>query len=125
MGVMGYHYGFANFNADEEYLSRHFKILLSSDHLRNIRLILIDRPELAEVAVVTRSYLSAYLREHPEDKSKLMISDKMDQHYHHTILVRENGPLPVSEINRLLDELTSSGEMRRLTERYGIDATSF
>ncbi len=34
---LGYHYGFAGFNADEQYLKNNFKIELSSTHQGNIK----------------------------------------------------------------------------------------
>ncbi|WP_250656141.1 substrate-binding periplasmic protein [Alkalimarinus coralli] len=118
VGILGYHYGFADFNADEEYLSEHFNILLSTDHLRNIRLILINRPELAEVAVVTRSFLGQYLNEFPEHKKALLVSDKFDQKYRHRILVRENAEITADEVNRLITELEADGTIDNLRQRY-------
>ena len=122
VGILGYHYGFANFNADESYLSEHFNVLLSTDHLRNIRLILTDRPELAEIAVVTRSFLGEYLRENPDQRKELLISDKFDQEYQHRILVRKNADISVDKVNELLTELESSGVMDKLKKRYGLES---
>ena len=120
VGILGYHYGFANFNADESFLANRFDVLLSTDHFRNIQLILVNRPELAEIAVVTRSFLSEYLSEHPEHKKDLLISKKMDQEYHHSILVRNKGAISVERVNKLLSQLDKDGFISRLKQRYGI-----
>ncbi len=120
VAILGYHYGFAGFNADEEYLTNHFQILLSIDHLRNIRLILVDRPELAEVAVVTRSFLGDYLNRHPEKGKSLLISEKLDQEYQHSILVRKGAAISVDQINMLLDKLEKQGVLQRLRVQYGL-----
>ena len=121
-GILGYHYGFASFNADESFLSKHYNVLLSSDHLRNIRLILTNRPELAEIAVVTRSYLVEYLNEYPEHQKQLLISEKFDQEYNHSVLVRKQGDISVEQVNGLLQKLESEGFIQRLRKRYGIES---
>lgn len=120
VGILGYHYGFANLNADESYLSEHFNILLSTDHLRNMQLILADRPELAQVAVVSRSFLSEYLRENPEHREKLLISDKIDQTYQHRILIRKESKISVDKLNELINLLESNGVLEELTNRFKI-----
>jgi len=122
VGILGYHYGFANFNADESFLSDHFDVLLSTDHLKNIRLILTNRPELAEIAVVTRSFLGEYLSEYPEHRKELLISEKFDQEYHHSVLVRKQGGISVEQVNQLLYRLESEGVIQRLRKRYGIES---
>lgn len=122
VGILGYHYGFANFNADESYLSEHFNVLLSTDHLRNIRLILANRPELAEIAVVTRSFLGKYLRDNPKHRENLLISDKFDQVYQHRILVRDNADISVDQVNQLLMKLETDGALDMLRARYGLES---
>jgi len=121
VGILGYHYGFANFNADESYLSEHFNVLLSTDHLRNIRLILANRPELAEIAVVTRSFLGKFLRDNPKHRENLLISDKFDQLYQHRILVRNNADISVDQVNELIMKLETDGSLDALRTRYGLE----
>ncbi|UZE96092.1 substrate-binding periplasmic protein [Alkalimarinus alittae] len=120
VGMLGYHYGFANFNSDEDYLSEHFNVLLSTDHLRNIRLILTDRPELAEIAVVTQSFLNDYLAQNPKDREKLLISNKLDQEYLHRMLVRKGAAISVGGLNHLIDSLQTEGIIAKLEKKYGI-----
>lgn len=120
VGLLGYHYGFADYNADEEYLSRNFRILLSADPLRNIKLILLNRPDLAEVAVVTKAYLQSYFKRFPEDEYKLLVSEQMDQTYEHTILIRDDLSLGIETVNDWLEQLAINGELTRLKAKYGI-----
>ncbi|MFD2231062.1 substrate-binding periplasmic protein [Alkalimarinus sediminis] len=121
VGILGYHYGFTDFNADENYLAEHFNVLLSTDHLRSIRLILADRPELAEIAVVTRSFLRQYLIDNPEHEKQLLISDKFDQVYQHRILVRDNASITVDKVNQLIKKLEVEGVLDTVRARYGLD----
>jgi hypothetical protein len=54
----GYHYEFANFNADPKYLADTFNATLTYSHDSNLLMVLRGR---ADIALVTRSYLFDYL----------------------------------------------------------------
>lgn len=117
-GVLGYHYQFAQFNSDPDYLKSKLNIYLSSDIDRNIQLVLKGR---IDVAIVTKSYLNKFLLENSAVRSKLAISKKLDQEYHHTILVRK-GTIPgVVEMNALIDKLIETGEFTKILNKYGIE----
>jgi ABC-type amino acid transport substrate-binding protein len=121
VGILGYHYSFADFNADEDFLTKNYEILLSNNHDRNIRLILLNRPELAEVGVVTESYLERFLTKNETVRDKILKSDKMDQKYDHTILLRNDHPsLKIAYINQLLDAAKSDGVLEALRKKYSI-----
>jgi len=116
-GYLGYHYGFAGFNADERFLREKFNVELSSTHEGNILRVLRDR---VDMAVVTKSYLDTYLKKHPEHKALLLISSRLDQTYKHTILLRKNKKPFMKEMNKLLTDMEKSGILDRLWEKYGI-----
>jgi ABC-type amino acid transport substrate-binding protein len=121
VGILGYHYQFANFNADEDFLTKNFQILLSNNHDRNIRLILLDRPELAEVAVITKSWLERFLASNESLRHKVLQSEKMDQKYEHSILLRNNHPsLKIDYINQLLDKADATGVLENIRQTYRI-----
>ena len=67
----GYHYGFAGFNSDQAFLSETFSALLTYSHDSNLVMLLRGR---ADAAVVTRSFLQAYLKRYPEKASALIRS---------------------------------------------------
>lgn len=54
----GYHYEFAAFNADPKFLAQQFNATLTYSHDSNLLMVLRSR---ADIATVTRSYLSDYL----------------------------------------------------------------
>ena len=58
---------------------------------------------------------------HPEIKKQIMISDRFDQKYEHTILMRKKSNPTVEEINNLLDEMEGRGILDQLWEKYGIN----
>jgi len=115
--MLGYHYGFANFNADPEYLNTHFDIHLSSDEGRNIQLVLSG---LMDLAIVTQSYLEMFIKNTPSSESKLLVSEKMDQVYKHTVLVRKDSDFNTKKMNQLIDKLIDSGELERVLQKYGV-----
>jgi len=116
-GYLGYHYGFANFNADDQYLHDIFNMELSTTHEGNIKKVLRG---LVDIAVITKSYLDRYLKQHPGIKDQLLISVKSDQIYRHTILVRKGARPSAAEINTLLDQMEQAGVLSRLWQKYGI-----
>jgi hypothetical protein len=62
VAMLGYHYDFADYETDGDILRQRFDIELSHSHRRNIDLILADRPDIAEITVVGRSYLQLFLK---------------------------------------------------------------
>lgn len=115
--MLGYHYNFAELNSDPNFLRSSFDIHLSTDKKNNIQLVLLGK---IDIAIVTKLYLDRFLLENPSAKSKLLISEKMDQAYNHTILIKKNSNLSVSKMNMLLDKLVQTGEYDKLLQKYSI-----
>lgn len=118
IGIRGYHYGFANFNSDPDYLSGAFRINFSESNLGTIKMVLAGNR--GDIAVVTQSFLNHYLSKHPKNRSRLLISKKLDQKYNHTILVRKGIKPTVSQINSYLIDISNTGVLTRIWKKYGI-----
>lgn len=118
--ISGYHYGFAGYETDSSVLEQKFRIEFSDSHSRNLKLIKADRPSVAEVAVISRSYLQMHLAKHPEDRDTLLISDKPDQRYQFGIIARKDGTASADEILKLLSPLIKNGRYQRLVEKWGL-----
>ncbi len=117
VGILGYHYGFANFNSDEKFLKKKFKINLVTINDNTIKLILLGR---YDISVVTKSHLQKHFFNDPTIKKKLIISEKLDQTYNHTILVRKGSVPNVDGINALLTKLKKAGILKNLWRKHGI-----
>ncbi len=113
---LGYHYGFANFNADEKFLRKNFNIQLSSTHKGNIKKVLTER---ADIAVVTLLYLKKFFENNPDKISQILVSEKFDQRYNHTILLRKNAKIDAIEMNALLSGMEKAGFLARVWEKRG------
>jgi hypothetical protein len=118
IGILGYHYGFSDYNSDEEYLMETFNMLLTVDNERNIKLLLKER---GDIAVVTKAYLQRYLLEYPYIRERLLISEELDQEYNHTVLLRPGASPSIDEMNVMLDNLIKTGAMQKLRAKYGLD----
>ncbi|MCP4161994.1 MAG: transporter substrate-binding domain-containing protein [Deltaproteobacteria bacterium] len=116
--ILGYHYGFANFNADEKFLKNNYKIQFNTSHKGNIIKVLLER---ADISIVTLSFLKKFLKNNPDKKNKLMVSNKLDQQYNHTILLRKNYKISKREMDELLSKMENAGILARLWEKYGIE----
>jgi ABC-type amino acid transport substrate-binding protein len=113
----GYHYAFAGFNADPKYLSSNFNTTLTYSHDSNLLMVLRER---ADVALVTRSYLSDFMARNEAEASQLMVSDKVDQTYRHFALLRPQAPLSGTQFQAMLQQLRDNGQMLQIFQRFRI-----
>ncbi|ALJ35569.1 ABC transporter [Azospirillum brasilense] len=117
LGRLGYHYAFAGMTADPEVLEKRFNTRLTVTHEGNVRSVAAGR---AALAIVTRSFLAQFLKANPDMAPHLLVSDRTDQIYEHTILVRRDGPVGIGWVNGTLDRLERSGVLPALWVRQGI-----
>ena len=114
----GYHYAFADFNPDPRFLADHYNATLTYSHDSNLLMVLRGR---ADMALITRSYLSDYLVRNPGIASQLLVSVRTDQVYHHYALIRPKAAISPAEFAQLLAHLRELGEMQRIFQPYRID----
>ncbi|QLY25908.1 ABC transporter substrate-binding protein [Bdellovibrio sp. KM01] len=100
--ILGYHYGYAKFNADEAYLQSNFKISLVSHNLASVRLVLHER---VEVAVVPLPFIRRYLRENPDKNAEVLVSEKVDQHYDLRLIVNPKAAIARDRLENLMSKL--------------------
>ncbi|WP_252274102.1 transporter substrate-binding domain-containing protein [Pseudomonas subflava] len=114
----GYHYGFADFNSDPQWLEAHFNPVITYSHESNLKLLLRGR---ADVALITRSWLGARMREQPQLREELLISAKEDQRYRHYAILSPKAPISADEFRAAMEQLRQNGELQRIFAPYGID----
>lgn len=117
LGVLGYHYGFANFEADQTTLMKKFRITFSTDNALCLHHLLAGR---GDVAVLTKSFLNRYLIRNPQDKSKLLISERMDQTYEHMAIIKKGSKPSAQDIDALLAAMDKAGVLKPLWANYGL-----
>ncbi len=114
-GILGYHYGFANFNSDPEFLKKKFNAHMTTSQDGLIEAAVTGR---ADIAVVVKEYLQIYLFKHPEVEKKILVSKKYDAVNLYTILVRKGIHPTVGEINKLLSDMENAGILKNLWGKY-------
>ncbi|MHA6493691.1 substrate-binding periplasmic protein [Pseudomonas borbori] len=117
----GYHYGFADFNSNQQYLRDELGAVLTYSHDSNLIMLLRGR---ADIAVITRSYLQIYQDRHPDQRSALLVSERVDQVYRHKALFSPASPLDTPRFANLLRELNQDGRLDALLARYYVRRTS-
>ena len=117
VGILGYHYGFAGFETDNQVLAAKFHMTQVNDNSACIEMILKDR---GDVAVVTDSYLKRYLKSHPGTADKLLVSDQYDQRYAHRALVRRGAAITIADLNQLLAAMEKDHSLARIWREFGI-----
>ncbi|WP_439878200.1 substrate-binding periplasmic protein [Pseudomonas prosekii] len=113
----GYHYEFANFNADPKTLAQNYNATLTYSHDSNLLMVLRGR---ADVALVTRSYLSDYLLRNEKVADQLLVSQRIDQVYHHYAIIRPTAPITGEAFGKLLQGLRDNGQMLKIFQPYRI-----
>ncbi|SFU83804.1 amino acid ABC transporter substrate-binding protein, PAAT family [Pseudoduganella namucuonensis] len=116
-GILGYHYGFANFNADHEFLKKTFNAHMTTSHDGLIEAAVTGR---ADISVVVKEYLQIYLSKHPEVHKKILVSKKFDAVNSYTILVRKGINPDVAELNKLLSDMENAGILKKLWGKYNL-----
>ena len=114
----GYHYAFANFNPDPKYLAEQFNATLTYSHDSNLLMVARGR---ADIALVTRSYLSDFMVRNVDIAGQFLVSERIDQVYHHYALLRPKAPITAAAFGELLKRLRDNGEMLKIFEPYRID----
>jgi len=118
LGVLGYHYGFANFERDQAVLRQRFNITFGDDNSISLRNLLEGR---GDVAVITKSYLKSYLLKNPNAEAQLIVSDRFDQTYSHMALIKKGSQPSAVAIDALLGKMAAAGVLKKLWARYGIE----
>jgi len=116
--MLGYHYGFAGFNADPGYLRQHFQISFTNDNEASLKLLLLGR---GDVAVVSEAFLADFLARQPEYRDRFLVSKKKDQAYAHTLIIRRGIHPTVNELNQLLERMRKAGVLKPLWKKYGVE----
>jgi ABC-type amino acid transport substrate-binding protein len=114
----GYHYAFANFNPDPKFMAEHFNATLTYSHDSNLLMVVRGR---ADIALVTRSYLSDFMARNVDMAGQLLVSERIDQVYHHYALLRPKAPITGEAFSALLKQLRESGQMLKIFEPSRVD----
>lgn len=118
IGVFGYNYQFASFHSEPDFLTKHINFVYTNSQQQSLQLILNNR---GDIAILSKEYVKYYFERAPHAKTQLLISDKIDQIYQHTILVRKHTTPSIEYINTLLKQMERKGTLKSLWQEYGLE----
>lgn len=111
---LGYHYAFLNYSNDPQFLKK-WKLEFTNNHHGNILSVINERSDLA---IVTREYLLIVLKENPEFRKQLLISEKLDQVYQMGAVFKLNPKITVEEVNHILDKVKADQKFKTLFQDF-------
>lgn len=117
LGRLGYHYAFAGFDADPKRLEQRYRTRVTVTHEGNVRSVVAGR---ADLAIVTRSFLTRFLQREPDLAAQVLVSDRTDQIYEHTILTRRGAAVTAGWFDSVIDRLGADGRLETLWRQSGI-----
>lgn len=113
----GYHYAFAGYNTDRQYLRREYDSIITFSQQSSVQMVLRERVELA---VVSQTFLNSYLAEYPQYRSQLLVAEEPDQYYRHLLIKRESSEPGLDYLSALLARLWEKGDLQRLLARHSL-----
>jgi polar amino acid transport system substrate-binding protein len=123
-GMRGYHYGFANFNAEPTFLIKNHNMMLLDHNGQSIKMVLRERVDLA---VVTKMYLTRYLKTNADAHRQILVSQRLDQTYAHRVITRRSSTPSAKYMEQLLKRLEGihinerrPGPLSKLWQRWGV-----
>lgn len=119
IGVLGYHYRFANYNSEQKFLKEKFNLETVESELGVLDMLLLGRGNIGLVSTTTLDYLAGH------DRMKLnrfLISEKYDDEYRRHFVLAKTAPIKAAQFNQLLRELDAKDELAKIFQRYGLSA---
>lgn len=116
--LFGYHYGFADYHAERDWLEAYYNVSIRHSYARLLDLTLQQR---IDAVVMNEAYLKMLMRQKPELKEKLLISDIYDQKYQLPMLLNKQGILKKEKLESYLDLLKGEGKLQTIFAQYGLE----
>lgn len=112
--TLGYHYAFANYNADQAYIHSKVDAVFSESMAQTLRYLMSGA---VEIALVSDLFLRREFSRHPDLQYQLVQRPLPDQEYELSAILRKDGPISAGT----LDEVFSSVDMKSFFKAYGLD----
>lgn len=117
--VKGYHYAMTQWQQVDAGYSENMRLVKSTKAA--IESILKSR---GDIAPVTYSYLMQYLKRNPSKRKLLRISGKWDQTYQHSVVLKKDANIQLTELQGLIKQLINSGVLANLAQEYDLPTTA-
>lgn len=115
--VLGFHYGFADYNADPEYLRDNFNVSLHYNEGEVLAGLFANE---APIAIVSAGFLARQLVDDPRLRDRIVIADQPDATYDLVSVLSKDSAISLDAFNALIAELLATGEVERLWRQLHI-----
>ncbi len=117
VAVLGYHYRFANYMSNADYLNELFNIRLVSSMETVINQIIHGQ---ADIGVVTYTYLKYFYKQHPLIEPQILIGDVVDHQYEQKAILAKNRNITLDQLNEIISKVQQSGRFNEILLEHGI-----
>ncbi|BDW87341.1 amino acid ABC transporter substrate-binding protein [Thalassospira tepidiphila] len=119
--VLGFHYGFAGFNADPAFLQENFDVLLRYNEQEVLDGLLAGE---AQIGIISAGFLTTKMSEQPELIDKLVFSVMPGGRYDLVSVLSRNSAISLEHFNQLIAKLKDSGAADHLWQHHHPDLPS-
>ncbi len=117
--TLGYHYAFADFNADQKHVRTVVDAVFAEKISQTLRYL---RTGAVDLAVMSDIYLLSQYQRTPQLKSELAIGPVPDHDYALPIILHKNAPVTALQIDKLIEKLRTTGALTDFFSKYGIES---
>ena len=115
--VLGFHYGFAEFNANPQYLRDNFDVLLRYNEKDVLNGVLTDE---APIGIVSAGFLGRQFVADSRMRDRVVIADEPDGVYDLVSVLSNKSAISLERLNQLIAQLRENGEVDRLWQQLHI-----
>ena len=112
--TLGYHYAFADFNADQAYIHSKVDAVFSESMAQTLRYLTSGA---VEIALVSDLFLRREFSRKPDLQYQLVQRPLPDQEYELSTILRKDGPIT----SQALDKVFASMDAKTFFKTYGLD----
>lgn len=116
--TLGYHYAFADFNADQSYIRTKVDAVFAERISQTLRYL---RSGAVDVAVMSDLFLYREYQRTPALQGQLFIGPKPDHDYALPLLVRSGGPVSANDLDTLMEKMRVDGSLTAFFGGFGLD----
>lgn len=116
--TLGYHYAFADFQADQAYIRSKVDAMFSERISQTLQYLLSGA---VEIAVVSDVFLLREYQRKPALKDQIQVADKPDHEFALPLLVRKRGPITAAQLDARLGTAINDGSLMAFFARFGLE----
>ncbi|WP_286266128.1 substrate-binding periplasmic protein [Thalassotalea atypica] len=120
--VNGYHYQFREKDNDKWFEDPQYLPIFVKTELAALKMLITER---GDIAVVSESTLNWFVYSNPDNKNKLLTSERYDREYERYFIVPQKAQISSAQVNAILETLSELKILNELYAKYGLNAPTY